>query len=388
MEQNHEKLKLNENFFSNLVLVVLGVVCYMAISHFSTVWAVIRAGWAILSPFVAGAVIAYLLDFIVRGLDHGFLRVHRGVRVLLAYLIAILFIGVLLMLLVPQLIDSAKTLISNIPEYFNSLNLYVSQIQRLFLGTEQLENMAGSYEQIVTGITDAISGLFPHVINYGMAVGSGLVSVLTAIMFSIYMLLDKEKLLKQLKKLIFTFFPEKFAKRLLRIGARANQTFGGFIGGKIIDSLIIGVLCFILCTIIQIPYALLVSVVVGCTNVIPVFGPFLGAIPCAFMLLIVNPVSGLEFIVMILVLQQFDGNILGPKILGDSTGLSALWVLFSITVGGSLLGFAGMLIGVPTFAMIYSLAAEYTDLRLEKKGINSEGEPVTEFGHDFSDIPR
>ena len=163
---------------------------------------------------------------------------------------------------------------------------------------------------------------------------------------------------------------------MLRVLARTNQTFGGFIGGKILDSLIIGVLCFIICAVLRIPYALLISVVVGCTNVIPVFGPFLGAIPCAFILLIVNPFSALEFLIMILILQQFDGNVLGPKILGESTGLSALWVLFAIIVGGKMLGFVGMLIGVPTFAVVYSLVAEYTDIRLGRKGIDAQGNPV------------
>lgn len=386
MEPNNEKFKLSENFFSNLLLVVLGILCYMGISHFDTVWAFLRGGWAILSPFVWGAVIAYLLDFIVRALDHGFLRGRRAVRVLLAYVIAAFFIGALLMLLVPQLVSSVKMLITNIPAYFSSMEQYLSVLQNHLSDSAQLEKLLGSYEEVLKAITDAVSGLFPHVINYGMALGSGLVSTLTALMFSIYMLLDKEKLLKQTKKLVFTFLPETHARRTLRVLARTNQTFGGFIGGKIIDSLIIGVLCFIICAILRIPYALLVSVVVGCTNVIPVFGPFLGAIPCAFILLIVNPFSSVEFLIMILILQQFDGNVLGPKILGESTGLSALWVLFSIIVGGSLLGFVGMLIGVPAFAVIYSLIAEYTDIRLAKKGINAQGEPVQPPQEDDSDI--
>lgn len=386
MEPNNEKFKLSENFFSNLLLVVLGILCYMGISHFDTVWAFLRGGWAILSPFVWGAVIAYLLDFIVRALDHGFLRGRRALRVLLAYVIAAFFIGALLMLLVPQLVSSVKMLITNIPAYFSSMEQYISVLQNHLSDSAQLEKLLGSYEEVLKAITDAVSGLFPHVINYGMALGSGLVSTLTALMFSIYMLLDKEKLLKQAKKLVFTFLPETHARRTLRVLARTNQTFGGFIGGKIIDSLIIGVLCFIICAILRIPYALLVSVVVGCTNVIPVFGPFLGAIPCAFILLIVNPFSSVEFLIMILILQQFDGNVLGPKILGESTGLSALWVLFSIIVGGSLLGFVGMLIGVPAFAVIYSLIAEYTDIRLAKKGINAQGEPVQPPQEDDSDI--
>ncbi len=376
MEPNNEKFKLSENFFSNLLLVVLGVLCYMGISHFDTVWAFLQGGWAILSPFVGGAVIAYLLDFIVRALDKGPLKGRRTLRVLLAYVIAFFCIGALLMLLVPQLVSSVKMLVSSIPAYFSSMDQYLSVLQKNLNGSVQIDKLLGSYEEVMKTLTEAFSSLFPHVINYGMALGSGLVSSLTALMFSIYMLLDKEKLLKQSKKLAFTFLPEAHARRLLQILARTNQTFSGFIGGKLLDSLIIGILCFIICAVLRIPYALLISVVVGCTNVIPVFGPFLGAIPCAFILLIVNPFSALEFLIMILILQQFDGNVLGPKILGESTGLSALWVLFAIIVGGSLLGFVGMLVGVPAFAVIYSLIAEYTDLRLAKKGIDANGQPA------------
>lgn len=329
-----------------------------------------------MAPFVWGAVIAYLLDFIVRALDRGPLKERRALRVLLAYVIAFFCIGALLMLLVPQLISSVKMLVTSIPDYFNSMDAYISALQTHMADSAQLEKLLGSYEQALKTITEAVSGVFPQVINYGMALGSGLVSSITALMFSVYMLLDKEKLLKQLKKLAFTFLPERHARRVLRVLARTNQTFGGFIGGKILDSLIIGVLCFIICAVLRIPYALLISVVVGCTNVIPVFGPFLGAIPCAFILLIVNPFSALEFLIMILILQQFDGNVLGPKILGESTGLSALWVLFAIIVGGKMLGFVGMLIGVPTFAVVYSLVAEYTDIRLGRKGIDAQGNPV------------
>ena len=376
MEPNNEKFKLSENFFSNLMLVVIGVLCYMGISHFDTVWGVLKGGWAILAPVVWGAVIAYLLDFIVRALDRGPLKEHRALRVLLAYVIAFFCIGALLMLLVPQLVSSVKMLVTSIPDYFNSMDAYISALQTHMADSAQLEKLLGSYEQALKTITEAVSGVFPQVINYGMALGSGLVSSITALMFSVYMLLDKEKLLKQLKKLAFTFLPERHARRVLRVLARTNQTFGGFIGGKILDSLIIGVLCFIICAVLRIPYALLISVVVGCTNVIPVFGPFLGAIPCAFILLIVNPFSALEFLIMILILQQFDGNVLGPKILGESTGLSALWVLFAIIVGGKMLGFVGMLIGVPTFAVVYSLVAEYTDIRLGRKGIDAQGNPV------------
>ena len=156
------------------------------------------------------------------------------------------------------------------------------------------------------------------------------------------------------------------------MSGKANQIFVGFINGKLLDSAIIGVLCFFLCALFKIPYSVLVSVVIGVTNVIPFFGPIIGAVPCIMILVIVNPWAALRFGILIVALQQFDGNILGPKILGDSTGLSAIWVLVAIVVGGGLFGFAGMLLGVPTFAVLYSLVKEWAERRLVEKGIPTE----------------
>ena len=177
---------------------------------------------------------------------------------------------------------------------------------------------------------------------------------------------------------MFASFAAEKVERVLTICRRANSIFVGFINGKIIDSAIIGVLCFVLCTIFKIPLALLISLFVGITNVIPFFGPFIGAIPSIMILLIVNPMAALKFTILIILLQQFDGNILGPKILGDSTGISAIWVLVSIVVGGGLFGFVGMLIGVPTFAVIYMLTKEYVEARLAEKNIDGEGKPLTD----------
>ena len=170
--------------------------------------------------------------------------------------------------------------------------------------------------------------------------------------------------------------PEKAARRTLDICHKANAIFSGFINGKIIDSVIIGLLCYVGTSILRMPFAVLISVIVGVTNVIPFFGPFIGAIPSTMILLIFSPLSALEFVIFVLALQQFDGNVLGPRILGDSTGLSPLWVLVSIIVGSGLFGFAGMLVGVPTFAVLYTLLREYLNDRLAQKGIDEAGNPV------------
>jgi len=187
---------------------------------------------------------------------------------------------------------------------------------------------------------------------------------------AIYLWGSKEKFIAQSKKVSYAYLPQKFVDRMILLLQEANKIFGGFISGKIIDSAIIGVLCYIGMLILNIPYALLISVIVGVTNVIPYFGPFIGAIPSILLLLMVDPVEAIWFGVFVLILQQIDGNIIGPKIIGESTGLSAIWVVFSVTIFGGIFGFVGMLLGVPLFAVIYSVLTRSVNERLAKKNLS------------------
>ncbi|MGN0585672.1 MAG: AI-2E family transporter, partial [Oscillospiraceae bacterium] len=198
---------------------------------------------------------------------------------------------------------------------------------------------------------------------------------------AIYLLCGKERFLAQLRKLVCAIFPKDAAGSIFNVASHTNKTLSGFISGKIIDSFIIGVITFISMTIMNMDFVALISVVIGVTNIIPFFGPFIGAIPCAFLLLVAAPKQVIPFVIFIIILQQFDGNILGPKILGDSTGLSSFWVMFAIFLGGGLFGFAGMLLGVPVFAVIYSLVSEFIDFLLSKKGASTNTDdylPVSE----------
>ena len=176
------------------------------------------------------------------------------------------------------------------------------------------------------------------------------------------------------QKITYALFPKNIAEKTIEITHRSNSTFGKFLVGKILDSLIIGILTFFILTISKMPYATLISVIVGITNIIPFFGPFIGAIPSFIIILFVSPVKALWFLVIILVIQQIDGNIIGPKILGDSIGISAFWILFAILVAGKFLGLVGMIIGVPLFAVVYSLIKEIIEAKLKKKGLNIETE--------------
>ena len=295
----------------------------------------------------------------------------------MVYLMAGLLAALLLGLVLPQMVQSVMALVKNVQGYLRNLNdLATLLTDKLHIDEAIVTQLGVTYRELVQKMTAAIAAAAPSLLNLPVAIGSGVVTALTALISSIYMLAGKDKLVFQLKKVLFAALPTPKARRILTVAGHANEVFAGFITGKLVDSAIIGVLCFIFMMIFQIPMPLLISVVVGVTNVIPFFGPFIGAIPSIMILLIVNPLSALWFTILVILLQQFDGNILGPKILGDSTGLSAIWVLVAIIVGGGLFGFTGMLLGVPTFAVLYSLSSDVVAAKLKARGIDAAGNPL------------
>lgn len=357
---------------SNLIVVFAGVAFYMALSNFDALRAQLRAWLGILSPFVWGLVIAYLLDAPVRFFESK-LGGRRKLSILISYVLAFLVVGFLLRMVLPQIGDSLFLLAGRIPSYLDNLSALMQNSRLDELG---LDKVLGSYQELLEKATGMVSSFLPKIVGYGVAIGNGFISAVTALISSVYMLMGKDRLLRQLRKAVLALLPLPRARSVLEVCSHANRVFGGFIIGKIIDSSIIGVLCFVCMTLLRLPFAVLISVIVGVTNIIPFFGPFIGAVPSILILLIVDPIAALKFAVFVLLLQQFDGNILGPKILGDSTGLSALWVLVAIIVSGGLFGFAGMVVGVPVFAVLYALASSFFARRLREKGIDEEGNPL------------
>lgn len=378
--------QLDSRGLSNLIVVMVGILFYLCLTHLPQVRKAVGELLGVVAPFIAGFAIAYLLntpvDFFERTLYRN-CKGRRGLSIATVFAIAVAVIAILLQLVLPQVGDSIRQLFNNLAGYLSNLDTMVGDLTtRFHLEGEGLTHLAEWYDELirkltsdemVRRVTELLTSSVPAVVSGGQLVVNGVVTAITAVIASVYMLSGKPRLVRQMKKLIYALFPTKGASRILTVGGKANKIFVGFINGKLLDSAIIGVLCFLLCTLVRIPYAVLVSVVIGVTNVIPFFGPIIGAIPCLMILVIVNPWAALRFGILIIALQQFDGNILGPKILGDSTGLSAIWVLVAIIVGGGLFGFAGMLLGVPTFAVLYSLVKEWAERRLEEKGIALEG---------------
>ena len=340
----------------------------------------------ILSPFAGGIVIAYILDPMVKFFYTRLFKEKKGTRgfaILLAYAVAILLLMLLGWLVVPQIVNSIVMLVTNFPSYIQGVQEMLLYVQSEYgIDLQQATKMLDDSEAMVKEIYAMATNAMPQIVASIGSVASNFVAIFTSIAASIYMLADKNHLLHQLRTLAHAFLPEKVASNTLRICHYANVNFTGFFVGKIIDSAIIGVITFVAMTILRLDFAVLISVFIGITNIIPVFGPFIGAIPSVFILLLIDPLQAVIFCVLILIIQQVDGNFIGPKILGSSIGISALWILFSIVVGGDLFGIVGMVVGVPVFATLYGLAQEFVHYALDKRGIDSEGNPVE---HEIED---
>lgn len=344
----------------------------------------------ILSPFAGGIVIAYILDPMVKFFYAKLFKEKKGTRgfaILLAYAVAILLLMLLAWLVVPQIVNSIGMLFTNFPSYIQGVQEMLLYVQSEYgIDLQQATKMLDDSEAMVKEIYAMATNAMPQIVASIGSVASNFVAIFTSIAASIYMLADKDHLLHQLRTLAHAFLPEKVASNTLRICHYANVNFTGFFVGKIIDSAIIGVITFVAMTILRLDFAVLISVFIGITNIIPVFGPFIGAIPSVFILLLIDPLQAVIFCVLILIIQQLDGNFIGPKILGSSIGISALWILFSIVVGGDLFGIVGMVVGVPVFATLYGLAQEFVHYALDKRGIDSEGNPIEHEAEDTENV--
>lgn len=373
------------------LVILCGILIFFAVYRFTAVQKLVGVITGILAPFIYGLVMAYLLcpiyNFTVRSvydlMNRGkrkfskALPIAKGVGTVVA--LAVLFIVVtgILWMIIPGLVDSIVKIIDILPSSMNQLMHWADlKLQNFPIAQTRIDSWINHFtENAIQFVTEKV---LPEYTTIATSVSAGLLGVFTvlknifvAIIICAYFLNSKDLFAAQSKKVIVAFFSEHTAKEILDGASFTNKTFGGFINGKIIDSLIIGLLCFVCMTIFGWEYTLLISCIVGITNIIPFFGPFIGAIPSALLLLMVDPHQCLWFLVFILALQQFDGNILGPKILGDSTGLASFWVLFAVLVGGGLFGFIGMVIGIPVFAVIYAYATRGINRRLEKRGFST-----------------
>ena len=352
----------------------------------------------ILMPFIHGAVIAYLLkpvcncveDFLRRLLPEKMGTAANMLAVTISLLFGILVVYALIMMIVPQLITSVTTLYYTARNNLNDFVDWASHQEIIASNQKLLDFIETSYDNLQDTLDNLVrTKLVPSMQSLLSGAALGVMSFVTflkniiiGLIVSVYLLASRKKFGQQGKLILYSLVKPRWANLIMEEIRYADRMFGGFINGKILDSAIIGVLCYIACLIFKFPSALLVSVIIGVTNVIPFFGPFIGAIPATLLILIQNPIKALWFVLFVLVLQQVDGNIIGPKILGNTTGLSSFWVLFAILLFGGLWGFVGMIIGVPLFAVIYDVLKKFVFHGLRR---NEEMELVTTYHDNFGD---
>ena len=330
--------EMKKRIFVNSCSLIIPLLLFMFFNQFEQIKDFVNTILVICFPFVFGVAIAFL-----------------------TFLIVLVILALLCATIIPSIIDSILTFAQNISDYTenfthyaytiaNSLNISTQDIQ---LWTENL--------RIVETLTDTVTSTLPKLATYSYGFVRGIINFILAVVSGFYILLDREKLIRVIKKLNYSIFNLDTAKGLNFWIIDVKTVFEQYIVGNIIDSTIIGITCYIGTLILQIP------LIVGVTNLIPVFGPFLGAIPVIVILLLINPISALIFAIFILILQQIDGNVIKPIVLGDKLGMSGFWILFSVTIGGGLFGVLGMFLGVPVFALFYSALREYSNLRLKSK---------------------
>ena len=351
--------------------IALSIIFFFLIYRFDGFGSAISTLTGILMPFIYGAVIAYLLKPVCNSIE-SFLRrfipekmngLINALSVALTILFGLLLVYALVMMIVPQLITSVTTLYYTAQANITKFMYWANHLEFIENNEQIMELLNSAYAALNTNLDTWIKNtLLPSMQNIVSGAAIGVLNVVTmaknliiGIIVAVYMLASRKRFVQQGKLVLHSIVRPRWAQLITEEVKYADRMFGGFINGKIMDSAIIGVLCYIGCLIFKFPSALLVSVIIGVTNVIPFFGPFIGAVPATLLILIQNPIKALWFVLFVLVLQQLDGNIIGPKILGNTTGLSSFWVLFAILLFGGLWGFVGMIVGVPLFAVIYDV---------------------------------
>lgn len=384
MEEKRSKIKdLLKEILSNggyvIGLVFICTLIIVAVINLGTTIDIIGRFLTIIAPFIFGFFFAYLIRPIVVTLEKPLKKIKKGkgekikrvISIIVAYLIVIGALTIIIVYIFPQMKNSVKDIGNSVKNGYNYVTNHLDEMNAMI----PIINLGNVIEYIQNNLIDKLmsnSGtIVPFVYHFSSSVLTSLYNIFMGLVISIYMIIDGQKLKNSIKRIIYALSPIEKAPAICKTISKCNHIFNGFLFGKAVDSLIIGILCFIAMSILQLPYSLLLSVIVGITNMIPYFGPIIGAIPGFVIYLFIDPKLSLVFAIMILILQQFDGLYLGPKILGDLTGIKPLWVIFGIVIGGAYFGAVGMFLGVPTVAVFMYLADLFIESKLKKKKIDS-----------------
>ncbi|HCJ40270.1 AI-2E family transporter [uncultured Ruminococcus sp.] len=362
-------------------VIAVNVLLVLALFNFSEIFDSIKNFFTVIEPVTWGLVIAFLTNPIMEKTSALLRKLYKTdeqrakrkgfIKIISVIITELLFLGVMtgiVAIVVPELIKSVMEIFDNTGSIVAGVQKWINKFLRNYPALEQAATKwLSDFNTDLGTIYDNLKPMLENILTGAWGVVTVVKNFLLGLIVSVYMLCSKEKLLAQIKKIIISITKKRTCEKIMSACAQANTVFSGFITGKIIDSTIIGLICFIGLTIMGMPYATMISVLIGVTNIIPFFGPLIGAIPTSLLILLIDPKKCIIFVIFVVVLQQFDGNILGPKILGDSTGLPGFWVLISLLVFGGLFGFVGMVVAVPTSALAYSFMRSYVEDKLRSK---------------------
>lgn len=387
------KFKRNEKYESVFLYIVISALIIIAVfflfSRFSWLTSALAKIISIISPIIYGAIIAYLCNPVlvffqnkVFAFKKKYLITDKILPFIFTYLFVFTVIGLIVYIVIPQIVNNYEMLQNNIVNYFTGaqewLDNLISSID--FFGNKY-ENLNDLFtkNEILTDFSNFInksysilSSVAEYIISYAGKFVIELKNLFMGLLLSVYFLASKKTLASQFKKLFSAIFSRKVYITIINIIRYTDKAFGAYIRGSLIDSVFVGIETFIILQIFRFPFAPLVALIIGVTNIIPIFGPFIGTIPSAFLILITEPSKVIWFILIIIIIQQIDGNFIAPRIIGSTTGLNSLWIIVSITIGGGLFGFAGMILAVPAFSVIYTVIKELTNKQLIKRGLSTE----------------
>lgn len=366
------------------VVILIGFIFFLilCVVNWTVIYKVTMDVLGVLTPFILGFTFAYLFNLPMKYFEKKLpkrIRHRRAVSALLSAVIVLSFIVFVVSIVGPQLINSIVTLSEALPGYLESANEWFKQlVVRFNISDEVFTSLFSSLEKIQKEVFTYLQMYLPQLLSFAGNITVGIANTFVGLVIGIYLVSSKDTLVRQWKKLCAAFLNEENYNYVMNVGQIANRCFSSFITGQMIESIIVGVLCTIGCAILQIPYAPLLGVIVGVTNIVPIFGPIFGTIPGAFIVLIIDPIKAIIFVVFVIVLQQFESNIIYPRVVGTSIGLSPIWILFAVTFGGGLFGLLGIILGIPTVAMTYQLLSSEVNRRIKNKIKKQESELIVD----------
>lgn len=363
---------------SYTALLVLGVI------YFESIFQYLGELLNIIQPFIIGFILAFIFNipmkFFEKKLAIQNKKKRRVVSAILSVLLILLVLLLVVMVVVPQVIENVRTLIDNLPSIFAQAEKWLNYVfEEIRLSPDLLDKINEFQTRFAQTFISTLTAWAPNIASGVSHITTSVINIFMGFVMAIYMIFSKDKLIRQVKKFAHALFNDQHYQYISEVVKLTGTTFENFLAGQLTESIIIGVLCYIGCMILDIPYASIAAIVIGFTNIIPYFGPIIGAVISSVLILFVSPVKALIFLVFSTLLQQFESNLIYPHVVGNSVGLSALWVLFAVSVGGGLFGIPGMVFGLPTFSVIYELLRRWTNYRLEvKRNLVKKQEEIVE----------